>query len=64
MKHPLDDAISLYLLPKLRGQGIDYKDELERLKDYLENNELQSSTEIVKVIIEKSNFDSFSYFSE
>jgi len=64
LKHPLDDAISLYLLPKLRGQGIDYKDELERLKDYLENNELQSSTEIVKVIIEKSNFDSFSYFSE
>jgi len=64
LKHPLDDAISLYLLPKLKGQSIEYKEKLENLKDYLENNELEASAEIVKDIIEKSNFDSFSYFSE
>jgi MoxR-like ATPase len=58
----LDEAFLMFLLPKISGQGQKYKENLDRLSDYLEKQGLMESSEIIKSIIRNSQYETYSFF--
>jgi hypothetical protein len=59
----LDEAILINLLPKLKGQGKSYKNDILRLSDYLDKQGLEQSVATLQKIIARSKHDTYSYFS-
>lgn len=61
----LDYAVAQKLLPKINGQGEDYKKFLEKIKDFFENNNMIKCEKIVKKIISKgdNNMQYYQFFS-
>ena len=59
----LDEAILIHLLPKLKGQGKDFRRDIERLSDYLDKQGLEQSVATLQKIIVRSKHDTYSYFS-
>ena len=57
----LDEAILIHVLPKLQGQGVDYRDKLNNLRDYLERCNMLNSLATVEKIIASSKLNNFSF---
>ncbi len=59
----LDDAALLFILPKIRGQGKSYRDQLTEAADrFLQNNCVKSAS-VIRKIVQKGQFDAYDFFS-
>lgn len=58
----LDYAVMQKLLPKISGNGPDFKGALEKLRDTCSSYGLKESTKIIKGILSGGNYDYYNFF--